>query len=108
MMTDPIDDFVIIDSPLSGPLRRDGVEIEVCIYRGEEDEGWILEVVDSGGTSTVWDDKFATDQAAMDELLRTIRVEGVKQFNPHWRCLAHTITEQRSARYANHPAYGPG
>lgn len=55
------------------------------IYRGEEDAGWILEVVDADGASTVWDDKFVTDQAAMDELLRTLRVEGMKQFNVHYR-----------------------
>lgn len=84
-MSNPDDDYVIIDSPLSGPLRRDGVAIDVQIYRGEGESGWVLEVVDSGGTSTVWDDKFPTDQAAMDELLRTIGVEGVKQFNPHYR-----------------------
>jgi hypothetical protein len=75
------DDYVLIDSPLSGPMRRDGVEIEICIYRGEDKPGWIPEVVDSEGNSFVWDDKFETDQAAMDELLRTIRVEGMKQFN---------------------------
>lgn len=84
-MANPDDEYVIIDSPLSGPLRRDGIEIDVQIYRGEDEEGWVLEVVDAQGTSTVWDDKFVTDQAAMDELLRTIRVEGVKQFNPHYR-----------------------
>lgn len=84
-MANPDDEYVIIDSPLSGPLRRDGIEIDVQIYRGEDEEGWVLEVVDAQGTSTVWDDKFVTDQAAMDELLRTIRVEGVKQFSPHYR-----------------------
>ncbi|MGD9667845.1 MAG: hypothetical protein AB7U75_02195 [Hyphomicrobiaceae bacterium] len=84
-MTKPEDDYVLIDSPLSGPLRRDGVEIEVCIYRGEKEAGWILEVVDSEGNSFVWGDKFETDQAAFDELLRTIRVEGMKQFNPHYK-----------------------
>ena len=28
--------------------------------------------------STVWDDLFATDQAALDEALRTIRDEGIE------------------------------
>lgn len=84
-MANPDDEYVIIDSPLSGPLRRDGVEIDVQIYRCEDEEGWVLEVVDAAGMSTVWDDKFPADQAAMDELLRTIRVECMKQFNPHYR-----------------------
>ena len=81
-MTESDDDYLLIDSPLSGPLRRDGVDVEVCIYRGEDEPGWILEVIDGESNSFVWDDKFETDQAAMDELLRTIRVEGMKQFNP--------------------------
>jgi hypothetical protein len=32
----PDDDYLLIGSPLSGPIRRDGAEIAVCIYLGEE------------------------------------------------------------------------
>ena len=42
-------------------------------------------MVDCEGNSHVWDDKFESDQASMDELLRTIRVEGMKQFNPYYQ-----------------------
>lgn len=79
------DDYVIIASPLSGELRRDGITVDVQIYRGQEDETWVLEVVDSENASHLWDDQFPTDQAAMDELIRTILSEGMKQFNPHQR-----------------------
>lgn len=51
--------------------------LAVEIYRGE-DSDWILEVVDEFGNSTVWDDQFATDQAAWDELQRTLLEEGVE------------------------------
>jgi len=37
-------------------------------------------VVDETGTSTVWDDLFPTDQAALDEALKTIREEGIGTF----------------------------
>lgn len=74
------EEYKIVDSPLSREITQDGITIRVHIYRGEDDEGWILEVVDHSGASTVWDDKFATDQAALDELLRTIEVEGIGTF----------------------------
>jgi len=37
-------------------------------------------VVDETGTSTVWDDLFPTDQAALAEALQTIREEGIGTF----------------------------
>jgi hypothetical protein len=81
----PEDDYVIINSDLSGEMRRDGITVQVEIYRGEEDDTWVLEVVDSENASIVWDERFETERAAMDELLATIRTHGMKQFNPHTR-----------------------
>lgn len=74
------EEYRIISSPLSREITMYGITIQVHIFRGEHDDGWILEVVDRSGASTVWDDKFATDQAALDELLRTIEVEGIGTF----------------------------
>ena len=67
----------IIESQLCSTIERDGISLRVEIYRGDDSE-WILEVVDEGGNSIVWTDQFATDQAAMDELMRTIEVEGIR------------------------------
>lgn len=39
--------------------------------------GWLLEVIDEFGTSTVWDAPFPTDQAALVEALETIETEGI-------------------------------
>jgi hypothetical protein len=39
-----------------------GVSLDVQIYRGPQ-EGWSLEVVNQAGTSTVWDDRFDSDDA---------------------------------------------
>lgn len=74
------DEYNLIESPLSQNITRDGITIEVHIYRGEDEPAWILEVVDHTGASTVWSEKFATDRAALDELLRTIETEGIQTF----------------------------
>jgi uncharacterized protein len=74
------EEYKIIRSPLERRVTERGVSVEVLIYRGEDDAGWILEVVDHTGGSTVWDDAFPTDRAALDEALRTIEREGIACF----------------------------
>lgn len=64
-------------SPLCQAISVDGATFQIEIYRGGS-SGWTLGVVDSLGTSSVWDDPFATDQLAFGELTRTIREEGVR------------------------------
>ncbi len=70
-------DEQLIESERSGPFERDGHLVEVHIYKLEHDKEWVLEVVDEGGTSMVWDDKFRTDRIAWKEFLRTIEKEGM-------------------------------
>jgi hypothetical protein len=68
-------------SPLSGPFTRDGATVRVEIYRiADAGEGWSLEVIDSDNASTVWDERFATDQDAFREFQRTLQVEGIWTF----------------------------
>ena len=75
------DDYEIVMSPLSRDVTQDGVTVKIFIYRSEhDDDEWILEVVDHEGASTVWDDPFPTDQAAMDEAMRAIEEEGIATF----------------------------
>ncbi len=74
------DEYRIIHSPLERRISGRGISIEVLIYRGEDDAGWILEVVDHTGGSTVWDEAFVSDRAALDEALRTIEREGISCF----------------------------
>ncbi|MCH2338441.1 hypothetical protein [Stutzerimonas chloritidismutans] len=71
------DDFELEMSALCQKLTADGRTVEVEIYRGDKG-GWLLEVVDEFGTSTVWDDEFDTDGAALEEVLATIRDEGIE------------------------------
>ena len=74
------DDPKLIDSPKSGRFTRDGVTVEVCIYRLEHSK-WTLEVVDAENTSHVWDDEFETDAAAYSEFIRTVETEGMLEFH---------------------------
>lgn len=75
-MTNIDDDTPIVYSPLNETVCRNGSCVEVEIYRAEN-EGWILEVVDEHGNSTVWEDLFSTDQAALNEAMRTIDEQGI-------------------------------
>lgn len=84
-MSNANDDFVLIESPLSGPFRGDGIDVQIHIYRGEQDCTWTLEVVDQASNNFVWDEHFPTDQAAMDEFVSSVEREGMKQYNPHYR-----------------------
>lgn len=63
-------------SPLSQSVARDGKTVHVEIYEDGEG-GWLLEVVDERGNSTVWEASFASDREALDEALRTIDQEGI-------------------------------
>ena len=63
-------------SPLAQSVTRDGKTVRIAIYEDGED-GWLLEVLDEYGNSTVWDDSFASDQEALEEALKTIDEEGI-------------------------------
>lgn len=68
-------------SSLSGTVTRDGISVRVEIYRlAVGDDGWTLEVVDQDGSSTVWDDRFATDKDAYAEFNRTLEEDGIRSF----------------------------
>jgi hypothetical protein len=71
----------IIDSPLSRVVEEGGVSVEVCIYHLEDSAEWSLEIVAEDGTSTVWDDLFASDEAALAEALKTIKEDGIGSFS---------------------------
>ena len=76
-MTD--DDIELIHSPLTQTHRAQGHTLSIEIYRGAG-EPWILEVVDELGTSTVWDERFETDSAALKAALAAIAAEGAHHF----------------------------
>lgn len=65
------------NSPISQPVSRDGKTVQAEIYP-DDDGGWILEVVDQYGNSTVWDDPFHSAKEAMDEVLKDIDENGIE------------------------------
>ena len=75
-MTDP----EIIMSSLCREITGDDTRIQVDIYRGEDDSGWILEVIDEENASTIWDEPFDTDQEALDAVLIVIERDGIRSF----------------------------
>ncbi len=70
----------LVTSSLSRKVTRDGISVKVDIYRLETEPGWSLEVVNAAGTSTVWDDLFPTDEAALAEFEHTVADEGMVAF----------------------------
>ncbi len=70
----------LVHSGLSQEVVVEGHHLRIEIYRLEHDPAWSLEVVDEEGTSTVWDDLFDSDQAALDEVLGSIEREGLGAF----------------------------
>jgi uncharacterized protein len=74
------DDIEVVYSPLQQRFSSKGHTVEIQIYKGANEARWILEVVDAGGTSTVWDEPFSTDQDALDEALNAFEEEGIVSF----------------------------
>jgi hypothetical protein len=83
MRNDPYK-YEIENSPLSRTVSRDGITVEVLIYRSKDEAGWILEVVGPGDASTVssttWDEPFDTDEEALAVAIKTIDTEGIVTF----------------------------
>ena len=75
-----MDDPEIIMSPLCRKITVDGITIQIDIYRGENEPGWILEVIDEENASTVWDEPFDIDQEALDAVLIVIEKDGIRSF----------------------------
>lgn len=77
-MRDP--DPNIIVSELFQSFTKDGVTVEVQIFRFEDDPKWTLEVVNNDGTSIVWDDLFDTDDEAYETFELAVEEEGMVAF----------------------------
>lgn len=67
-------------SPLSQEISSDGYIVNIQIYRLVGEENWTLEVVDESGNSTVWDDAFQTELAALTEAKKSILEDKITSF----------------------------
>ena len=69
----------LIESLLDQTYSKDGKSIEIEIYR-MPDTGWNVQVVDTFGNSTVWDDEFESDKEALQFVLAEIERDGIDEF----------------------------
>ena len=68
-------------SPLGGSVTRDGVTVQVQIYRfAGINDAWTLEVIDRVSGQTVWDQAFANDQVAFDTFEDALEEQGIRSF----------------------------
>jgi len=63
-------------SPLCQAFSSGADTLQVNIYKSKK-TGWILEMSDQYGNTTVWDDAFDTDESALEEANATIQAEGI-------------------------------
>ena len=68
---------VLEHSPLCQEISSVGKTVNIEIYRFVGENEWVLEVVDQFNNSTVWDESFATDSAAIAEVKKTILSNGI-------------------------------
>ena len=73
------DEDDLIYSPLQQTYAAAGHRVEIHIYR-MPDNGWSLEVVDELNNSTVWEDLFDTDEAALAAALQELNEDGIEAF----------------------------
>ena len=71
------DEPKLINSPLSQKVSSGGRTVSVEIYRLDHEPEWGLEVVDEYNNSTVWDDTFKTESAALTEAKKAILEDGI-------------------------------
>ena len=88
-----IPDRQLEHSPLSGLFTREGITVEVLIYRfANVADAWSLEVVDQEGGSTIWTEGFLTDQAAYAAFLHAVDEGGMSSsWNPARLCTDHRL-----------------
>jgi hypothetical protein len=70
-------EHVPVMSKLCQEITENDQTVQIDIYANGEG-GWILEAIDEFNNSTVWDDPFSSEEAALSEALRTIREEGIQ------------------------------
>lgn len=83
------EDYPIVHSPLERRITRDGVTVDVHIYRGQDEADWLLEIVDHLGGSTVWEYTFTSDEAALAEAMQAIERDGIASFAEDRPSLLH-------------------
>ena len=66
-------------SNITKEIEKDGSKVTIEVYKTDEG-GWILEIVDEGWNSTLWDDLFMSSKEALDAGIRAIDEGGIQSF----------------------------
>ncbi|WP_299951685.1 hypothetical protein [uncultured Ruegeria sp.] len=75
-----LDEPKLIISDKCKSVLVDGYRFEIEIYRLENQDLWTLEVIDVEDASYVWDDKFGSDQEALNTAVDILNNEGALGF----------------------------
>ena len=67
------------ESDITKEIEKDGLKITIEVYQSAGD-GWILEIVDDGYNSTLWEDQFPTAKDALDAGMKAIEKKGIQAF----------------------------
>ena len=67
------------ESDITKEIEKDGLKVTIEVYQSAVD-GWILEIVDDGWNSTLWDNLFPTAKEALDAGLKAIEKKGIQAF----------------------------
>ena len=79
------------ESNITKEIEKDGSKVTIQVYKAEEEGGWILEIVDEGWNSTVWDSQFLSAKEAMDAGIKVIDEEGIQSFIVDSMAQSHKI-----------------
>ena len=61
-------------------ITENDTKKQVDIYRGEDESGWILEVINEANASAIWDEPFDTGRETLDAVLIVIERDGIRSF----------------------------
>ena len=64
----------------NGSLTRDGITVDISVYKLASDPEWVLEVVNANGTSIIWEETFATADAAFIAFDEAVEEDGMETF----------------------------
>lgn len=70
----------LVPSRHSGVITHDRSTVWLEIFRLEEETKWTLEVINEAGTSIVWEDRFASADAAYAVFQTILEKEGIETF----------------------------
>ena len=73
----------ILDSALFFRVEDEDTHVDVRIYRLEGHGHWTLKLVNAEGVSAVWDDKFSSEDAALQAAVDTIEENGLEKPTMH-------------------------